>query len=112
MKIFAIIIGLFVPLVANAKTCADYDRDVGSEIRNVFGMMHELYMANILPHIVMDEVMTELHLTFNEEYMTLFNVAARDNPESCKDIAAHGIAWVNTYKVRILDEFKLSKRNG
>lgn len=111
MKRVLIVLFLLIPIQANAKTCDEYYRSIGAEIRLLFYDMRQLYLENILPHYVMDQYMTEIHLIFNDQYTPAFNRAMREDTTICDEISEHGITWVNSYRIKIIDGLKISQRN-
>jgi len=95
-KIIILVAGLVLPNIAVANTCADDDQAIGKEISKIFYMMRNLYLENKLSYLVMDQIMTEMHLKYNEEYRLAFQIAVRHAPNECITIRNMGIDWAKS----------------
>ena len=102
-KILLTLLFIF-PTNAYASICQDREAEMGRAIRSLFFVMRELYLEQVLPHYVMDAIMSDVHLEFNGYYKDKFNVASRTNPSTCLDILNEGYNWLDQYKVIVINE--------
>lgn len=109
-KIALVCLCLFAPSAAFSQSCADNDREVGKEIGKIFYMMRNLYLNNQLSHAFMDEIMTEMHLKYGEEYELAFQIASRHAPTECVIIRDMGVAWARSYEEKIINEINSGNR--
>lgn len=110
LKILSIILVLCSPSITLAQSCSDYDREIGKEISKIFYAMRQLYLNNMLSDLVVDRIMTEMHLKYNEEYRLAFQIAARHTPNECVAIRDMGVSWARSYEEIIINEINIGTR--
>lgn len=87
-----------------ANECRQYDYEIGTEIRELNGIMHQYYMRNVLDFKFVDTMMMYMNDVFNNDYQLVFQVASRENTDLCKSIRDQGLHWVAEQREIILNE--------
>lgn len=100
---------ILFPTLSVANECRTHDIELGKNISEVFGIMHNAYMTNQLDYGYVDDMRTKINIKYNEEIHQAFQIASRQNVEYCARIREVGQQWLDKQRILIINE--INSRN-